>query len=225
MRKALEPSRLKAVYDHVARHYDAQHAFFTAASDQRGRKMVVEKAVRAGDKVLDCGAGTGSTALLAARQAGPSGGVTLFDMSEGMLAVAKDRLAAADVRMHVDFQSGDMLHLPFEDDSFDAALSTYSLCPVSDPARGALELYRVVRPGGRIGIAHSTDPEGPFMRWLADRVEDLVWHMPSISLGCRSVSVIPTLEQAGGRVVFKQRIGVPLWPFLVLVIEKPGVQG
>lgn len=225
MRKALEQPRLKAIYNRVARHYDIQHAFFTARSDQRGRKIVVERAVRLGDRVLDCGAGTGSTALLAARQAGPTGSVMLFDMSEGMLAVAKERLAAADLSERADFQVGDMGSLPFENGRFDAALSTYSLCPVTDPAQGALELYRVVRPGGRIGIAHSTDPERPLLRWLADRVEDIVWHIPAISLGCRSVSVVPALERAGGRVVFEQRIGVPLWPFVVAVIEKPRVQG
>lgn len=219
MRKALAQPRLRALYDRVARHYDAQHTFFTARSDQRGRAMLVESTVRAGDRVLDCGAGTGSTALLAARKMGDAGRITLVDLSAGMLTVARDRMAG--VRMHADFLIGDMLHLPFADGRFDTVLSTYSLCPVTDPAQGALELYRVLRPGGRIGIAHSTEPEGPFRRWLADRVEDVVWRMPSISLGCRSVSVIPTLERAGGRVVFRQRIGVPLWPFVVTVVEKP----
>lgn len=182
---------------------------------------MVEKTVGPGDRVLDCGAGTGSTALLAAHKVGPAGKVTLFDMSDGMLAVAEERMAAAGVRERVEFQTGDMLDLQFEDESFDAVLSTYSMCPLYDPAKGALELYRVVKPGGRIGIAHSTDPEKPLVKWLADKVESAVWHIPSISLGCRSVSVLPALEQAGGRIVFEKHMGVPLWPFLVFVVEKP----
>ncbi len=183
--------------------------------------MLVEKSVELGDRVLDCGSGTGSTALLAAQKVGTTGKVKLFDLSEGMLTVAKERATKAGFQERVDFQTGDMLNLPFEDDSFDAVLSTYSICPLHDPAKGALELYRVLKPGGHIGIAHSTEPERLMVKWLADKVEWLVWHIPSISLGCRPVSVLSVLKKAGGNIVFEKRIGIPLWPFAVFVIEKP----
>ena len=114
-----------------------------------------------------------------------------------------------------------MLDLPFKDNSFDAVLSTYSICPLHDPAKGSLELYRVIKPGGHIGIAHSVEPDKPLAKYLADKVESVIWRIPSISLGCRPVSVLPTLQQAGGNIVFEKRIGVPLWPFIVFVIEKP----
>ncbi len=221
MRAALDKLKLNAIYDRVAHHYDFQHAFFTAGSDQRGRGLLVAAAVNAGDKVLDCGAGTGSTALLAAKKVGQSGKVVLFDMSAGMLAVAKARAAKERLEERLRFETGDMLNLPFEDDSFDVVLSTYSLCPVYDPAKAARELYRVTRPGGRIGIAHSCQPARPWVRWLADRVENVVWRFPALSLGCRAVSVSPLLEQLGCVTTFKKRIGIPLWPFVVFVMEKP----
>ena len=147
--------------------------------------------------------------------------MTLFDLSEDMLDVAKERAGAAEVLERIEIRTGDMVDLPFDDGSFDVVLSTYSLCPLYDPAKGALELFRVVKPGGLIGIAHSTEPERPITKWLADRVENVVWLMPLISLGCRSVSVIPALEQAGGIVTFKKHIGIPLWPFVVIIVEKP----
>jgi ubiquinone/menaquinone biosynthesis C-methylase UbiE len=221
MRDALNKEKLKAVNDGVARRYDFQHSFLTARSDQRGRTILVDKAVSPGDKVLDCGAGTGSTALLAARKIGTSGKVVLLDMSDGMLTVARQRVAQAGLNDGVEFKTGDMLDLPFEDGNFDVVLSTYSVCSLHDPIEGVMEFYRVVRPGGRIGVAHSTDPKTPLIRWLADKVERAVWLIPSISLGCRSVSVLPTLEQAGCKVIFKKNIGIPLWPFFVFVVQKP----
>jgi len=186
---------------------------------------VVEKAVGAGDAVLDCGAGTGSAALLASKRTGRDGSVTLLDINESMLAVAEEKVSASRDSSRFRFVIGDMHELPFADDSFDAVLSTYSTCPLYDPVRGAQELYRVVyrvvKPGGRIGIAHSTDPGNPILKWLAEKVEAVVWRLPMISLGCRSVAVLPALVDAGGKVIYQRRIGIPLWPFLVTVIVKP----
>lgn len=220
MRKALSPDRLKDIYDHIARRYDFQHALITFAADQRGRRILVENSVNEGDEVLDCGSGTGSTGIMAARKAGKNGRTNLFDLSEAMLSVAREKVIRENLQQRVEFRTGDMVHLPFADNSFDAVLSTYSLCPLYDPVKGALELYRVAKPGGKVGIAHSAEPKNAIVKYLADRVEAIAWHFPWLSMGCRSVDVLPVLKKAGGEVVLSKRIGFPLWPFLVLVIEK-----
>ncbi len=214
---------LKSIYGRIAKRYDFQHALITARADQRGRRLLVEKSVSEGDEVLDCGSGTGTTGIMAAKQAGANGKVTLFDLSNAMLAVAREKVIQEGLQDRVTFQTGDMVHLPFDDETFDAVLSTYSLCPLYDPEKGALELYRVTKPGGKIGIAHSTEPRNSAVKWLADRVEDWAWHFPWLSMGCRSVSVLPALERAGGRTIFSTNIGIPLWPFFVFIVEKPAV--
>jgi len=120
------------------------------------------------------------------------------------------------------FCVGDMAQLPFSDGRFDVVLSTYSLCPLHDPRLAARELYRVTRPGGLIGIAHSTEPQRRWVRWLADRAENLIWRFPGLSMGCRAVEVLPALQEAGGELIFQRYYGVPLWPFLASVLRKPG---
>ena len=221
MQQALSPEKLKAVYGRLARRYDFQHALTTFRTDQRGRKLLVDKAVAAGDRVLDCGAGTGATGILAAHKVGPRGRVTLFDLSPDMLAVAMHKVLLAGLQERVAIEAGDMVHLPFADGSFDTALSSYSLCPLYDPHQAALELYRITRPGGRIAVAHSTEPQNALVRAMSRAVESVVWHMPWLSMGCRAVEVLPALEQAGGKVVFSKHIGFPLWPFFVFIVQKP----
>lgn len=221
MPEALSPKTVKTVYDRVAGWYDWQHAFFTLNSDQRGRKLVVERTVNEGDHVLDAGAGTGTTALIAAQTSGDQGAVTLYDLSDAMLEQARKKAQAKGLDGRLRYEQGDMTDLPFDDDQFDVGLSTYSMCPLYDPAEAARELYRVVKPGGRLGVAHSTEPQNPVMRTLADLAEKVYWKLPELSLGCRPVDVLPALKDAGGHVVFKKRLGVPLWPFLVFVVEKP----
>lgn len=221
MRAALGIAQLKSVYEHLARRYDVQHALLTAKSDQRGRLLLVNHAIQECDKILDCGSGTGTTGILAAKKTGPDGSVTMFDLSDAMLAVAREKVTHEGLQDRVTFQTGDMVHLPFDDNTFDVVLSTYSLCPLYDPKQGALELYRVTKPGGKIAVAHSTEPRNPILRWLADRIENLAWRLPWLSMGCRAVKVLSALEGAGGRLVFSRTIGVPLWPFFVFVVEKP----
>ena len=221
MRQALSKEKLKGIYGQIAKRYDVQHALITARADQKGRKILVEYSVKEGDEVLDCGSGTGTTGIMAAKNVGQNGNVTLFDLSEDMLEIARDKVVREGLQARVTFQTGDMVHLPFDDNSFDVVLSTYSLCPLYDPEKGALELYRVTKPGGKLSVGHSTEPKNLIVKYLADWVEDIAWHFTWLSMGCRFVNVLPTLENVGGKVLLSKHIGVPLWPFLVFIIEKP----
>jgi len=73
--------------------------------------------------------------------------------------------------------------------------------------------------------AHNTpaEPATRLMKWLSNLIEGLVWHIPPISLRCRAASVLPSLENLGCKILFRKDIGVPLWPFLAFVAEKPAL--
>lgn len=110
--------------------------------------------VRAGERVIDVAAGNGNATLAAARRFAR---VTSTDYVAALLE--KGRARAAAEGLAVDFREADAEALPFPDASFDVALSTFGVMFAPDQARATAEIRRVVRPGGRIGMANWT-PEG-----------------------------------------------------------------
>src|SRR5512143_572063 len=110
--------------------------------------------VRAGERVLDVAAGNGNATLAAARRFAQ---VTSTDYVPALLDKGAARAAAEGLQ--VAFQFADAEDLPFGDGSFDVVLSTFGAMFTPDHTRPAREMLRVLRDGGRIGLANWT-PEG-----------------------------------------------------------------
>lgn len=105
-----------------------------------------------GQSILEVGCGTGVFLPLLAREVGPSGRVNGVDYSAGMVTDAGNKMAAAGLSQVVTVQEGDACHLPFPDDSFDAAHCERVLMHLEDPNVALREMVRVVRPGGRVVV-------------------------------------------------------------------------
>lgn len=119
-----------------------------------GEQLAEAADVRAGEAVLDVAAGNGNATLAAARRFAQ---VTSTDYVPALLD--KGRARAQAEALDVRFQVADVEALPFADASFDLVLSTFGCMFAPDPRRTAAEMLRVLRPGGRIGMANWT-PEG-----------------------------------------------------------------
>jgi demethylmenaquinone methyltransferase/2-methoxy-6-polyprenyl-1,4-benzoquinol methylase len=157
------------MFDRIAPVYDAMNRVMTVGLDQRWRRATVRASVREGDRVLDACCGTGDLAV-AARKAG-AGEVVGIDFSERMLERAR-RTAP-----ELDWLQADVLKLPFEDASFDAAVVGFGVRNVDDLEASIRELRRVLRPGGRLGILEITTPRGPlklFYKLWFDRIVPLL---------------------------------------------------
>src|SRR6201995_4265976 len=107
------------------------------------------------ERVLDVACGSGNGAIAAARRTW--GGTTGADFVPARLERGRERAAAE--RLEVEFVEADAQDLPFEDASFDVSMSIFGAMFAPDQERTARELLRVVKPGGRIGMANWT-PDG-----------------------------------------------------------------
>ena len=148
----LAPDAVRTMFDRIAPVYDAMNRLMSAGLDRRWRALTAEAVVRRGDRVLDACCGTGDLALA---DAAAGGDVTGLDFSERMLERARRKSDA------VEWVNGDVLSLPFDDASFDAATVGFGVRNVLALEQALAELRRVLRPGGRLGILEITQPRGP----------------------------------------------------------------
>lgn len=158
----LPPAGVEAMFDRISPVYDVMNRLMTAGLDERWRRRTAAAVVRPGARVLDACCGTGDLAL-ACREAG--GDVVGLDFSERMLERARRKSDA------IEWVRGDLLELPFADESFDAATVGFGIRNVQDLEAGLRELARVLRPGGRLGCLEITRPRGalrPFFRLWFD---------------------------------------------------------
>jgi demethylmenaquinone methyltransferase/2-methoxy-6-polyprenyl-1,4-benzoquinol methylase len=156
------------MFDRIAPVYDAMNRTMTVGLDGRWRRITAEAVVRPGDVVLDACCGTGDLAIAAARAGGR---VIGLDFSERMLERARRKAPA------LEWVSGDLMALPFEDATFDVATVGFGVRNVESLDVSLAELRRILRPGGRVAILEITQPGGflrPFYRVWFDRVVPLL---------------------------------------------------
>jgi SAM-dependent methyltransferase len=108
--------------------------------------------IHAGETVLDIGCGAGMDLLLAAKRAGPDGEAIGVDMTDAMVERARKSATTAGLRQ-VEIRKGDATALPAEDASIDVVSSNGVLNLVPEKERGFSEIFRVLKPGGRLHLA------------------------------------------------------------------------
>src|SRR5215510_3639308 len=162
LKKAKE--KAAATYDAAADHFDDEPLSFW---DRVGRRTVANLKLHAGAKVLDVGCGTGASALPAAQAVGKNGSVVGVDLASRLLDRARAKALAAGLD-NIEFRVADMTALNYPDESFDAVVSVFSIFFVPDMEGLVRELWRMVRPGGKLAVT-TWGPrifEPAYSRWL-----------------------------------------------------------
>jgi demethylmenaquinone methyltransferase / 2-methoxy-6-polyprenyl-1,4-benzoquinol methylase len=165
------PSDVASMFNGVARRYDVANEVLALGQTRVWRRALVNAvAPEPGEIILDLAAGTGASSEPMTERGAH---VVPCDFSPGMLLVGHDRRPA------LPFTAGDALHLPFADESFDAATISFGLRNVQDAPRALTELHRVVRPGGRLVVCEFSHPTWPMWRKLYSQY--LMGAIPSVA--------------------------------------------
>jgi ubiquinone/menaquinone biosynthesis C-methylase UbiE len=161
-----QPPETEGLLIRWASYYDFAVVITTLGQDRRLRKTTVDQAlIKPDDSVLDVGCGTGEVTLLAKTRA-KHGKVYGIDPAPEMIAVARNK--AARKGHDIDFRVGVIEALPFPDSSINVVTSSLMMhhLPEDLRVRGLAEIYRVLKPGGRLLIADFMRPTGSFLNHL-----------------------------------------------------------
>ena len=144
------------MFDEVAKGYDRTNALLSGGNSVLWRIATVRALnIQPGERVLDVAAGTGTSSKALAR-AGAT--VVALDFSPGMVAEGRKR------HPDLEFIVGDAEALPFPPASFDAVTISFGLRNVSNPQVALGEMYRVLKPGGRIVICEFSHPPAALVK-------------------------------------------------------------
>ncbi|MFC0600633.1 demethylmenaquinone methyltransferase [Streptomyces palmae] len=173
-----QPDEVAAMFDGVASRYDLVNDVLSLGQARLWRREVARAvAARAGERVLDLAAGTG-TSSVAFGAAGAT--VVPCDFSLGMLREGKRR------HPELPLTAGDATRLPFADGVFDAVTISFGLRNVHDPDAALRELLRVTRPGGRVLVCEFSRPT-----WAPFRTVYTEYLMRALPPVARAVSSNP----------------------------------
>lgn len=158
MRATLEkdPQAIASMFDGVAKRYDLTNDVASLWQDRLWRRAT-RRALGShpGMRVLDLGAGTGTSA---AEYYEDGADVVACDLSAGMIAEGKRRYP------YLEFVQGDATALPFEDNSFDASTISFALRNVQGTDKALQEMLRVTKPGGHVIICEFSTPPSALVR-------------------------------------------------------------
>jgi demethylmenaquinone methyltransferase / 2-methoxy-6-polyprenyl-1,4-benzoquinol methylase len=152
-------NQVKSMFDAIADKYDFLNHFMSFQQDKRWRrKAILSLKADAPKTVLDIATGTGDFALEAWKRLKPDL-IVGADLSEGMMRVAEEKVQKAGLEKHIRFEYQDCTALTFKDNTFDAITIAFGVRNFENIAQGISEMFRVLKPGGKMVIIELSRPE------------------------------------------------------------------
>lgn len=158
--------QVQSMFDAIAPAYDFMNRAMTAGLDRLWLRTLVRAAVTDRPAVVaDLATGTGDVAFALARRL-PKARITGIDLSEGMLDKARAKAAGLGYASGISFRQGDCLATGLPDASADLVTVAYGVRNFADIAAGYREMYRILRPGGRLCVLELSQPQAAIPKAL-----------------------------------------------------------
>lgn len=146
-------NKVAAVFHSVAGKYDIMNDLMSFGVHRLWKRCAVDKtAVRPGQTVLDLACGSGDLVKLLAKRVASTGKIIASDINPSMLTRARQCLIDSGLVRNIEFIEANAEHLPFPDNHVDVITMAFGLRNVTDKAKALREMYRVLKPNGRLMV-------------------------------------------------------------------------
>jgi demethylmenaquinone methyltransferase / 2-methoxy-6-polyprenyl-1,4-benzoquinol methylase len=157
--------QIAGMFDDIAHRYDFLNRFLSGGIDITWRKKLIAQLKEIQPQyVLDVATGTGDVAIMTHRILKPRK-ITGIDISEGMLDIGRKKISKLLLNNEIELTQGDSEAINFPAYSFDAVTVAFGVRNFENLEKGLSEIYRVLRPGGKLAIAEFSKPRGLF-KWV-----------------------------------------------------------
>ena len=156
-------------FNSVARRYDFMNTLLSFGIHYAWKRTAVRMLkLTAGDHILDVCGGTGDLAILAARAVGPSGRVVIYDINRAMIQAGMHKVIDTAIEDRLGYIQGNAESISLPERHFDCAMVGFGIRNVTHMRKGFKEMYRVLKPGGKLMCLEFSKPTWPVFRWLYD---------------------------------------------------------
>ncbi len=151
--------QVEQMFDNIAPKYDFLNRFLSLGIDIYWRKKAVNRLKDQQIKqVLDIATGTADVALEIYKQIKPDH-ITGVDISDKMLEIGREKILGKTLQKYITLENGDSENLRFEDNTFDAITVAFGVRNFENLSKGLAEMYRVLKPGGKLIILEFSKPK------------------------------------------------------------------
>ncbi len=158
--------KVHSVFEKIYKRYDRMNSIISFQRHKAWRKNVMKHMdVEKGGKCLDVCCGTGDWTIALSEAVGEEGSVYGLDFSQNMLSVGQEKIERENIK-NITLQHGDAMNLPYEDGQFDYVTIGFGLRNTPDYFQVLKEMYRVVKPGGKVVCLDTSQPTLPVYKQL-----------------------------------------------------------